>query len=240
MRAYLAISFCLLCRAALADGNGDIHFSVTVPIGKPESVSADSRPYPVGPSHVCASYPREALRVFAQGMTTMSFTVTAQGNVSNIRIEKSSGNNDLDAASIKCASKWRYKPAMKDGVAIDIPWVANAAWKIPFGPEMQEAMSCLYLRQDNSSPPSDLGHTVVNFRVLQDGSVVDAKVVQSSGYNVWDDMGRECTSGRHFEVSEFTLPSDGLPGHWDINWLGAIALDSNNTAQSQDNGSKND
>jgi len=53
--------------------------------------------------------------------------------------------------------------------------------------------------------------------------VLAVSFTQSSGYTVWDDAGVACAKARHFDMSVFTVPSDGLLGHLEMDWLGALA-----------------
>ena len=95
-------------------------------------------------------------------------------------------------------------------------------WNIAPPPAVQMALSCLY-RRENQSPPPNLGQTDVSFHVMQDGSVTDVKVAQSSGFTAWDDIGVACVQARHFDMSIFTVPNGGLQGHLEMDWTGALA-----------------
>lgn len=47
---------------------------------------------------------------------TVEFTVDADGSVSGARISRSSGYADLDRNILSAVSRWKYKPAVQDGV----------------------------------------------------------------------------------------------------------------------------
>lgn len=54
-----------------------------------------------------------------EGLTlraTIRYTVTANGGVEGVEIEKSSGHKAVDKAVVSAASKMKYKPAVQDGV----------------------------------------------------------------------------------------------------------------------------
>ncbi len=98
------------------------------------SQEAAGRPlYPVavGKPHVCIEYyPVEAVRNGVQGMTTVGFTITTQGTTANVHVSVSSGDKLLDDAALTCASTWLYKPAMKDGQPVAVPWKADVRWAL--------------------------------------------------------------------------------------------------------------
>jgi TonB family protein len=86
----------------------------------------------VGRAHSCEGYfPRDLRYDGAQGETTLAFTVTVRGTVEDLRVAKSSGNAELDAAAIACASHWFYKPATKDNQPHAAPWGAVVVWSVP-------------------------------------------------------------------------------------------------------------
>jgi TonB family protein len=86
----------------------------------------------VGRPHDCEHYFPQDLRYDgAQGETTLAFMVTADGHVSDINVTKSSGNDELDAAAVTCASHWLYKLANPDAAPKAVPWGATVAWSVP-------------------------------------------------------------------------------------------------------------
>ncbi|HEY2071817.1 MAG TPA: energy transducer TonB [Rhizomicrobium sp.] len=95
----------------------------------PEAVT---HPASIGAPHVCAEsrYPIPALQIGAEGNTQMKFTITPEGHVTDMSVMLSSGNPDLDAASLACAREWLYRPAMQNGAAVAAPWLAQVRWKI--------------------------------------------------------------------------------------------------------------
>ncbi|HLY06619.1 MAG TPA: energy transducer TonB [Rhizomicrobium sp.] len=98
---------------------------------RPRGITA---PVEIGAAHSCEKrYPAVALRLNQEGMTTVRFTVNADGTVSNVRIAKSSGHQMLDEAAIGCATAWRYRPALEDGRPVTAPWTANVQWKLKNG-----------------------------------------------------------------------------------------------------------
>jgi protein TonB len=93
---------------------------------------AVSTPVSIGRPHVCGGdyYPEVSVRLNEEGTATASFKVMPDGSVSNVTIAKSSGSDRLDAATIKCVGRWRYKPATQEGQAVEMPWQANVQWRL--------------------------------------------------------------------------------------------------------------
>jgi TonB family protein len=65
------------------------------------------------------------------GTVTLSFLIGKDGTTSDLAISESSGNADLDEGAKACAAHWRYKPAMKNGEAVEIRWRAQVHWTSP-------------------------------------------------------------------------------------------------------------
>jgi len=92
---------------------------------------AASSPVSIGKAHTCGSnyYPQSAQKLHEEGTTTVSFTVTAEGEVTNPTIANSSGHEDLDQAALPCVTSWKYKPAIQEGKPVAAEWKANVVWK---------------------------------------------------------------------------------------------------------------
>jgi len=100
------------------------------PAPAPAPVAASS-PVSIGKAHTCGSnyYPQSAQKLHEEGTTTVSFTVTAEGEVTNPTIANSSGHEDLDQAALPCVTSWKYKPAIQEGKPVAAEWKANVVWK---------------------------------------------------------------------------------------------------------------
>ena len=77
----------------------------------------DSEPKIALPHNCVNYYPEAAVRANAEGTAIVAFTIGADGFVKEPKIEKSSGNADLDAASLQCVTGWQYIPARRGGAA---------------------------------------------------------------------------------------------------------------------------
>ncbi|MDZ8264313.1 energy transducer TonB [Nostoc sp. ChiQUE01b] len=67
-----------------------------------------------------AKYPEAARRRGVEGRVEVAVDTDAQGNVTNVRIARSSGNRDLDEETARQAREWKLKPAQggRQGVSI--------------------------------------------------------------------------------------------------------------------------
>ncbi|TWI04948.1 protein TonB [Luteimonas cucumeris] len=65
------------------------------------------------------TYPRDALRQGLQGVVMLQVTVDVDGRPIDVVVAQSSGHRDLDvAARQQVLKRWRFRPAMKDGRAV--------------------------------------------------------------------------------------------------------------------------
>ncbi len=74
-----------------------------------------------------------------EGTTELSFTVLADGTVSAVKVEKTSGSDRLDDAAVECVSKWHYRPALKDSALVDAPVSVKVVWALSEGDEKKPA-----------------------------------------------------------------------------------------------------
>ena len=107
---------------------------VTHPI-VPQPKTFASQPVGIGRPHYCSPqkyYTDSAIRLKETGTTRLSFTVTADGDVENPTVAKSSGFDDLDRAAVQCASSWKYKAAKDtNGQSVSAPWQTDIVWNLP-------------------------------------------------------------------------------------------------------------
>lgn len=62
-------------------------------------------------------YSQEARKKNYEGVVVLMVVVTSEGKATNIRILKSPGMG-LDEKAVEAVRKWRFKPAMKDGMPV--------------------------------------------------------------------------------------------------------------------------
>ncbi len=88
-------------------------------------------PRPVGRRHDCTSgYPPISRRLGEQGKVMIQFVVNADGSVSNVKVDRSSGYSRLDNAATMCVGYWRYKPAMQGGKPIAVTTKALVTYQL--------------------------------------------------------------------------------------------------------------
>lgn len=91
-----------------------------------------SSPASIGRPHSCGQdYPALSLRLGEQGTTTIAFHIAVDGSVKDLSVAETSGSERLDEAAVKCASRWRYKPATgENGAPIEVPWKSRVVWDL--------------------------------------------------------------------------------------------------------------
>lgn len=72
------------------------------------------------------SYPASARRRGVEGTPKVAFYVDSDGNVSNVQLVQSSGDEDLDAAALKQVTRWKYNDLKKGRrVVLRVRFVLN-------------------------------------------------------------------------------------------------------------------
>jgi TonB family protein len=90
------------------------------PDWRPGGPGAQSRSFDKPPVAIHIANPEfseEARKAKLQGVVLLSMLVTEEGLPTDIRLEKSLGMG-LDEKAMQCASEYRFKPALKDGVPV--------------------------------------------------------------------------------------------------------------------------
>ncbi len=209
MMRRLVFLLAILPGASLADPDTQTPAATIVPVGS-------------GRPHSCVeNYPEAAVKAGIEGATTLSFTVTAQGKVADVKVSKSSGNAELDAAAVACAGQWTYRPATQDGVAIDRPWTANVQWKL-HGDDAASRLTplCTSYHPLTEQLLSGIGGvTRLTLRLMPDGSVTQAAIVGSSGDATLDDAAQRCAGAQRVDlVGVAPPPPEGVLLSTAIDW----------------------
>lgn len=69
---------------------------------------------------VAPQYPIDAARDNLEGYVQMEFDVSEHGSTTNINVTESFPDNAFVYSAKKALSKWKFKPAVKDGVAVAV------------------------------------------------------------------------------------------------------------------------
>jgi TonB family protein len=189
----------------------------------PSGVLADApsiqRPVPTAaPPHLCMmDYPESAVWDGAEGTTIVAFRIGADGGVKNVSVGKSSGHEDLDAAAMGCVGRWTYKPAERDGVAVEVPWQAAVQWKLHGS--IADMHPCAKYHAVTKELLAGIGGvTKISFRIMPDGAVKDAEIAQSSGNGDLDQAALRCIAARRFNTVRAVLPDAGIPKNLKVDW----------------------
>ncbi|MBE0456961.1 energy transducer TonB [Pseudoalteromonas sp. KG3] len=74
---------------------------------------------------VAPVYPRRALSRGIEGYVIVEFTVTKQGTVRDAKVVRAEPESLFDQAAIDAALKFKYKPRVIDGEAVEVAGVQN-------------------------------------------------------------------------------------------------------------------
>jgi len=75
-------------------------------------------------------YPQAAAEEGVEGTVQLEVLVTESGAVAEVKVTKSSGDQRLDAAAKEWVRRWRYRPAMQDGKARQVPTHATVIFEL--------------------------------------------------------------------------------------------------------------
>lgn len=80
------------------------------------------------------TYPREALMAGTEGTVMLKVLVDVDGTPLEVEIQRSSGNRRLDdAAKRQVLRKWKFRPAMRDGRAIQVYGLVPVSFSLDRG-----------------------------------------------------------------------------------------------------------
>ncbi len=163
-----------------------------------------TRPTPAN-NHAAGSddYPLLSTSLGEEGNVVISLTVQADGTVSDVHVQHSSGFARLDDASVAIAAqRWRYNPATRNGTPIACRLLAEILWRLEFSPEELEHTPIIVERAAPSDYPSgaiarhEVGLTVVAILITPGGSLSNVNMVRSSGYADLDSKSLEIAKSR--------------------------------------------
>jgi TonB family protein len=169
-------------------------------------------PQPTTKTKYCDSwYPGNAA---GEGrLTVMSARITADGDLVDVVVTRSSGRADLDAAAVTCAAHTYVRPAVWNGKPIEIVWTFEVLWhavghsfvtiKRPTG----YPLTCSDYYPPSAAERAESGSTLVSFIVGTDGRVSMPVTMRSSGFGDLDQAALACVASWRY------LPAtrDGKP-----------------------------
>ena len=82
------------------------------------------------PSRTAPAYPAQSRRLREQGEVTLRVELDARGQVSDVRVERSSGFGRLDEAARTAVLSWRCQPAIRSGQPIAAVAMQNLEFKL--------------------------------------------------------------------------------------------------------------
>ena len=135
-------------------------------------------------------YPAEALKEGVVGTTVLVVDVDAEGGVSGLKIDRSSGDPRLDSAALEAASRWKFKPGIKGGkpIAGQVRVPVQFAMHEPSQPEADagERPAQIIAAQPPKYPKAAAenrveGRVMLIVDIAADGSVTGATVDRSAG-----------------------------------------------------------
>jgi TonB family protein len=151
-------------------------------------------------------YPLGALLANEQGRVRLNLTIAPDGRVADAQVAQSSGAPRLDQAAVLIAkSRWRYEPARRGGQAVTSTITTEVNWVSPLRPVTENLIEVQPLPQaaQPPQPPARMievpglyppmsmargeqGVVGVRYLVREDGSIGDAQLASSSGFERLD------------------------------------------------------
>jgi len=100
--------------------------SVAAPAAPAPTTAAAPRPgsgggvvRPTGdPANRAPAYPPDAAARGERGSVTLRLTISRDGTVTDVAVDRSSGYPSLDRAAVEAAWAWHFRPALRDGFPI--------------------------------------------------------------------------------------------------------------------------
>jgi TonB family protein len=146
----------------------------------------------------------ESVEIPDNAATIFKYTVTQTGDVKDVSLVRSSGNDDLDNAALKCWGNYPLAPTTSAGKPVDATRTEGYFWT-HMRPTFASANpnGSPNLCQPTSYPVAAIrdraeGDTIVTYVIAMDGSVKDVAVKQSSGNADLDRTTVDCLSGWRF------------------------------------------
>jgi TonB family protein len=154
-----------------------------------------------------SNYPLLSWMSGEAGNVMLDFRINTDGSVGDVRVEHSSGSARLDGAAVDAVSgHWRYKPVVSGGKPVSCRAQAVIAWRIPLDPrEWAKAGFGVVQMHAPDYPPGVSsrtgGVTGILMTVGADGSMLDSRIVHSSGYPELDSAAVTAMKNRRWPIT---------------------------------------
>lgn len=159
-----------------------------------------------------AFIPSSVLKDTPRGTATISYRVLADGSVAEPTVKRSSGSGELDNAARTCVAAWQYRPATRQGQAVDFDLTTKIAMLTP------KPHVCV-LRGTTWDKVRPLkGITRVKFTIDESGRTDAISVAQTSGEAELDAASTECVSRWRYLPAERDGKAVVVPWDVDIAW----------------------
>ena len=158
-------------------------------------------------------YPEEAYKNGAQGRVTLQFVISRKGDIKDVKVVKSSGNELLDNEAMRVVSMSpAWTPGKVEGKPVDVLFTFPVVFKLQ-GEETEAAGEAVAFAEVEQKPtfmgnepvqftkwvfgqlkyPEEAkekqiqGRVTLQFTIAKDGNVKDVTVAKSSGSKILDD-----------------------------------------------------
>jgi TonB family protein len=154
--------------------------------------------------------------------TVLAVNISSTGDVTAASVKTSSGNKDLDAAAIACASHMYFSELTADGRPVDLTWIVAIAWATDgtasyFVPKVVgNENACAYpqvAQEENIS-----GSVTLVLRIGADGKVQSTAIVKSSGEQILDTASRRCAASWTFPPALIAGQPAAIEWSQELNW----------------------
>lgn len=177
-----------------------------------------AQPIPAYVSNCNAWRPAETSAIRASDI--LNIRITPDGAIHDPVLVTKSGNDQLDAAAVECATHLNDQVKLMDDQTGDISWQIAIYWYdngySSFGPPflLNDPNACYYPRKAMRARIT--GESKVTYVIESDGSTSDVKIVKSSGWKELDDAAVSCATTRHYAP----LTAGGKPARaqWNANF----------------------
>ena len=158
-------------------------------------------------------YPEEAYKSGAQGRVTLQFVISRKGDIKDVKVVKSSGNELLDNEAMRVVSMSpAWTPGKVEGKPVDVLFTFPVVFQLE-GEETEAAGEAVAFAEVEQKPtfmgnepvqftkwvfgqlkyPEEAkekqiqGRVTLQFTIAKDGNVKDVTVAKSSGSKILDD-----------------------------------------------------